>query len=84
MKKNIPALNYIRAISAIMVMLYHYTTRYMMSYLNIPADKNHLGLWYGFWAVYTFFILSGFLTVISTGGDETHPRKFLEKRFFRL
>lgn len=83
MKKNIPALNYIRAVSAIMVMLYHYTTRYMMSYLNIPADKNHLGLWYGFWAVYTFFILSGFLTVISMG-SETRPKQFLEKRFFRL
>ena len=46
MKKNIPALNYIRAVSATMVMLYHYTTRYMMSYLNITAYKNHLGLWY--------------------------------------
>lgn len=81
--KKIYGLNYIRGICAMLVVLYHYTTRYLDVVLEMGAEQNHIGLWWGCWAVSAFFILSGFLTVANV--DETlTPAKFAFKRISRL
>ncbi len=77
MKRNIRGLDYIRGISAIFIMLYHYTTRYM------DAEASHKGLWWGCWAVAAFFMLSGFLTDI-TVNENTSAATFMKKRVIRL
>ena len=63
MEKNY-GLNYIRGIGAILVMLYHYTTRYLDVMYDMGAESSRIGIWWGCWAVSIFFILSGFLTVL--------------------
>jgi len=72
-------LDYIRAVSALLIVLYHYTTQYNNSI-------GHLGNWpisvpWGCWAVNTFFLLTGYLTLrnFKDGGI-----RFVLKRFFRL
>lgn len=80
---KIYGLNYIRAIGAVLVMLYHYTTRYLESFMEIEAEKNHIGIWWGCFAVSAFFILSGFLTVANIK-DNLSPKKFIYKRVSRL
>ncbi len=82
MEKNY-GLNYIRGIGAILIMLYHYTTRYFDSLYNMGAESNHVGVWWGCWAVSVFFILSGFLTVANVN-DTLTPKKFAVKRVTRL
>ncbi len=76
---RIYGLDYIRAISAVLIILYHYTTQY-------DSSIGHMGGWtiqfpWGAWAVNTFFLLSGYLTLRSfkEGGW-----RFLYKRFVRL
>jgi len=81
--KKIAGLDYIRAISAILVLLYHYTTRYFDSYFGETFESDHVGLWWGCWAVSAFFILSGFLTVYNLKGNMSFWA-FLKKRFIRL
>ncbi len=76
-------LNYIRAIGAILVMLYHYTTRYLDVVYNMGAENSHTGVWWGCWAVSIFFILSGFLTVANVK-DSLTPKTFAIKRITRL
>lgn len=78
-REHIYELDYIRAISAILIVLYHYTTRYRESI-------GHIGTWplefpWGSWAVNTFFLLTGLLTVrnFKEGG-----LRFAFKRFARL
>lgn len=78
-KQHIYELDYIRAISAIFIVLYHYTTRY-------DTSIGHLVTWpigfpWGCWAVNTFFLLTGYLTLrnFREGG-----LAFAFKRFARL
>lgn len=82
MEKNY-GLNYIRGVGAILIMLYHYTTRYFDSLYNMGAESSHVGVWWGCWAVSVFFILSGFLTVANVN-DTLTPKKFAVKRVTRL
>ncbi len=77
--KKIAGLDYIRSISAILIMLYHYTTRYF----GRGSEDSKIGLWWGCWAVSVFFILSGFLTVYNLK-DNMKVSEFLKKRFIRL
>lgn len=74
-------LDVFRGVSALLIVLYHYTTQY---------DKSigHLGDYYlsfpwGCCAVYAFFMLSGFL-IVYTYNDKFNIESFLKKRFFRL
>ncbi len=78
-KAYIRELDYIRAVSAVLIVLYHYTARYQESI-------GHVGAWpvsiaWGAWAVNVFFMLSGYLTLrnFREGGW-----RFLYKRFARL
>lgn len=66
-KKNssvkLPELNWIRGVAALLIMLYHYTTRYQ-EVLGHNEGWN-VNFFYGCGAVNIFFILSGFLTAMT-------------------
>lgn len=72
-------LDYIRAISAVFVMLYHFTTQYNNTIGHV--ENWNINFPWGAWAVNTFFLLSGYLTLrnYKEGGI-----RFLYKRFARL
>lgn len=79
MKKRVAGLDYLRAVSIILIFLYHYTTRYQESI-------GHAAVWlfnvpWGCFAVNTFFVLTGYLTFanLNQGGVQ-----FLSKRIIRL
>ncbi len=83
MKKYYPGLNVIRAISAILIMLFHYTTMYNQSIYTPENLKTSYPVTFpwGSMAVISFFLLSGFLTEINS---EESALKYLGKRFIRL
>lgn len=87
MEKNNPAhkriwlLDVIRGISALLIVLYHYTTRYDISIGHI--EKWPVTIYWGCYAVYAFFALSGFLTIYNLKTDEG-AGKYLIKRAIRL
>lgn len=81
--KKIYGLNYIRGICAILIVLYHYTTRYLDIVYDCGAEKGHIGVWWGCWAVSAFFILSGLLTTLNIKEGLT-ATNFMKKRIIRL
>lgn len=81
--KKIHGFDYLRGICAILIMLYHYTTRYFDIYHNKSFESDHIGIWWGCFAVSGFFVLSGYLTV-HTYDNKIKPLKFIKKRIFRL
>lgn len=75
-------LDYVRAISGIAVVLYHYTIRYEQLF-------GHRKPWpivfrYGNYGVLTFFVLSGYLTLKKIYVDNPSPWQFAKKRFLKL
>jgi len=84
MKKDsrIIEFDFIRGIACIMVILYHYTTRYTQAY----GDKNYpFELSNGYMAVAIFFLLSGFLCMYNYNEkSEFKVFSFLKKKIFRL
>ena len=78
-KRN-PFLDYLRGLSALLVMLFHYTTRYDMLYGH--AGNYPLMISRGSFAVLMFFLLSGYLTF--KGLPKYSPKSFVRNRFFRL
>lgn len=78
-KRNI-FLDYIRGISAIMVVLYHYTSRYES--LFIHEKKFEFTFPYGSYAVLMFFLLSGYFTLHNIEKDT--PREYAIKRLVKL
>ena len=73
-------LDYLRGLSALLVMLFHYTTRYDMLYGH--AGDYPLMISRGSFAVLMFFLLSGYLTF--KGLPKYAPKPFIRNRFFRL
>ena len=78
-KRRIFELDYIRAISALLIMLFHYTTQY-------DTSLGHLESWpiafpWGSRAVSTFFLLTGYLTVCHYSGSVL---QFYYKRWIRI
>lgn len=59
--KRIKTFDWLRALSIIFIVLYHYTTRYAESIGHI--GKYPLNFTYGYMGVTVFFILSGFLAI---------------------
>lgn len=79
MNKRVAGLDYLRAVSMLLIVLYHYTTRYQ-------EIIGHAAVWpfnvpWGCFAVNTFFVLTGYLTFanMNRGGIN-----FLTKRVIRL
>lgn len=75
-----PFLDYLRGLSALMVMLFHYTARYDMLFGHVRDYP--LVLSRGSFAVLMFFLLSGYLTF--KGLNKYRSRQFAKNRFFRL
>lgn len=80
-KETLWLLNVMRGVSALLIVFYHYTTQYDNSIGHLV--KYSVTVPWGCYAVYTFFMLSGFLTVYSCKED-TNAVGFMKKRFFRL
>lgn len=85
-KKHYYYLDVIRGVSAILIVLYHWTTRYIENPITNGAGK---ALWkfslpWGCAAVTTFFVLSGFLTTRYILHKSDTPLNFLYKRAIRL
>ena len=80
-KEPLWLLNVLRGISALLVVLYHYTTQYELSIGHVRPYCFSVP--WGCYAIYTFFLLSGFLTVYAYD-EKTTAWKFLKKRFLRL
>lgn len=74
-------LDIFRGISALLIVLYHYTTQYDKSIGHLGDYK--LSFPWGCYAVYAFFMLSGFL-IVYTYKDKFNIVSFLKKRFLRL
>lgn len=73
MRKRVLGLDWLRAVSMILVVLYHYTTRYQESI-------GHVDVWpvavpWGCYAVNTFFILTGYLTFANLHRGGRLPEK---------
>lgn len=86
-KKHFYTIDYIRSISAILVLLYHYTYRYNENQYIIQSDSQidwPLKCSWGYGAVVSFFILSGFLLAKFVEKDDINPIRFLCKRLWRL
>ncbi len=79
-KQKIIELDYIRAISCILVILYHYTTKYgeAISKIDYPFSVP-----WGHMAVCSFFLLSGFLCLY-TSKENIELGSFLKSKFIRL
>jgi len=79
-KPRIQALDVLRGLAALAVMIYHYTVVF-------PAMVNHtdyrIAIPYGVYAVHLFFMISGFVITLSL--DHTRrPMDFVVSRFSRL
>lgn len=74
-------LDVFRGISALLIVLYHYTTQYEKSIGHL--GNYNLSFPWGCYAVYAFFMLSGFL-IVYTHKDTFSIVSFLKKRFLRL
>lgn len=77
----------LRSIAAIFILLFHYTFRYMELYSSnnkLTFYEWPLHIKWGFGAIATFFILSGFLTSHYFTNQRESTLKYLVNRFFRL
>lgn len=74
-------LDVFRGLSALLIVLYHYTTQYDKSIGHLVDYK--LTFPWGCYAVYAFFLLSVFL-IIYTYKDKFNIASFFKKRFLRL
>lgn len=82
-KENLWLLNVLRGISALLIVLYHYTVQYEKSIGHLVPYTVTIP--WGCYAVNTFFMLSGFLTVYTCAGRGRHSAvSFLKRRFLRL
>lgn len=81
-KEKIKELDFFRAIAAVLVLLYHYTTRYNISFGHIKTPY-YLDVSFGCMGVSIFFILCGFLSILKINSQKS-AKKFLVKRLIRL
>lgn len=81
-KEKIKELDFFRAIAAVLVLLYHYTTRYNISFGHIKTPY-YLDVSFGCMGVSIFFILCGFLSIMKINSQKS-AKKFLVRRLIRL
>ena len=78
-RKKIDGLQVIRGGAALLVMLYHYTSRYNdIIYLKAHSSWP-INVSWGCYAVIMFFLISGFLTAYNIVNQES-PGRFIKKR----
>lgn len=86
-KKHYKTIDYIRAISALLVVLYHYTSRYNENQYIIESGYTTHWMFSVPWggaAVSTFFLLSGFLMGKYISSCNKNVISFLTKRLVRF
>lgn len=79
---RIKELDSIRGIACLMVVLFHYTTRYSISF-NTQKTTTLIDFEYGGLGVSLFFIISGFVIYLSIN-NVSDVKTFFIKRFIRL
>ena len=79
---RIKELDSIRGIACLMVVLFHYTTRYSISF-NTQKTTALLDFKYGGLGVSLFFMISGFVIYLSINNVKD-AKTFFIKRFIRL
>ncbi len=72
------SIHYLRAVAALMVVLYH-----VFSYGLLGIERVESVLWLKN-GVGIFFVISGFVMVVSTEGKQASPRAFLIRRLRRI
>jgi len=87
-REYLPALDGIRGIAIILVMLYHFTIPFQLSeHLNIIDGLLAAFLQIGWVGVDLFFVLSGFLItgiLYDTAGKDNYLKNFFVRRFLRI
>jgi len=81
MTRRIHGLDALRGVAAVVVLLFHYTTRYQVKYGHASPPLVSVPL--GFRGVDLFFILSGFV-IFMTLDRTSRARDFVVSRFSRL
>lgn len=80
-KRNI-ALDIIRGVAALLIVLFHYTSHYNAS-AQTPLEVEW-GVWFGYAAVTTFFMLSGFLSTGAIFSGKTTRKGYIKGRLRRF
>jgi exopolysaccharide production protein ExoZ len=76
--RNLPGIQYIRGIAALLVVIYHLTFQ-LAQFTSLEEVTNLRS------GVDMFFVVSGFVMVYSTGGGtRTSASKFIKNRFIRI
>lgn len=79
---RIKELDSLRGIAVLMVVFYHYTSRFSKKY-SYSFVNDFINFEYGRLGVELFFMISGFVIYMSIKNINT-PVEFLKKRFYRL
>lgn len=79
-KRRVDGLDALRGLAALSVLVFHYSFRLGEMYPD--AAPAPFGFPYGLYGVQLFFMISGFVIVMSLGRN--HGEGFLRARFFRL
>ena len=77
------ALQYLRAVAAICVVLYH-AGFYLNVYRSDPTYANVMGQDFGTFGVFAFFALSGFLMAVQLNKPQLTASRFLLHRLLRI
>lgn len=85
--KSYFTITFLRGISVIFVILYHYTSRYNQKSQIVDLNAQttwDLNIWWGYAAVVTFFMMSGFLIGKSLCNVQITTKTYLINRALRL
>ncbi|MDE6396254.1 MAG: acyltransferase [Muribaculaceae bacterium] len=84
--KRSSTLDIIRGLSAILIVLFHYTFAYNERPSSTGLYETDWGwsVWWGYAAVTTFFMMSGFLAGPSLENGKTTPGRFIKKKALRF
>jgi peptidoglycan/LPS O-acetylase OafA/YrhL len=85
-KERLPALDLLRFVAAAMVLLFHYTFRGAVDPTFVTTTFPELdGITrYGSFGVYLFFIISGFVILLTVDAGGRRPAHFVASRISRL
>jgi len=85
-RERLPALDLLRFIAALMVVLFHYTFRGAADHLFTTATYPEVDAItrYGSYGVNLFFVISGFVILLTVDAGGGHPAHFVASRVSRL
>lgn len=85
-RERLPALDLLRFVAALMVVLFHYTFRGAADHLFTSATYPEIDAItrYGSYGVNLFFVISGFVILLTVDAGGGHPGHFIASRVSRL